>query len=189
MSDDFLGDRRKALENEFFTKQNQELLEQLQAERKAEERRAALAQASGISDEAVLDEIARLELGPETLAALSLVPLVAVAWADGQCEDRERSAVLQAAEQSGLRSGDPAYRLLESWLDARPGQELLEAWKDYVGALGRNLGDRALDALKSDLLERARHVAEAAGGFLGLGNRVSKDEQVVLDELDRAFPS
>ena len=28
---------------------------------------------------------------------------------------------------------------------------------------------------------------EATGGFLGLGNRISPDEQRVLDELDKAF--
>jgi hypothetical protein len=41
--------------------------------------------------------------------------------------------------------------------------------------------------LKQDLLGRARGVAEAAGGFLGLGKRISSAEQAVLTELEQAF--
>ena len=37
------------------------------------------------------------------------------------------------------------------------------------------------------VLDRARGVAEAAGGFLGIG-KVSAHEQKVLDELASAFP-
>ena len=40
---------------------------------------------------------------------------------------------------------------------------------------------------KGRVLDRARGVAEAAGGFLGIG-KVSPPEQKVLDELASAFP-
>ena len=40
---------------------------------------------------------------------------------------------------------------------------------------------------KGRVLDRARGVAEAAGGFLGIG-KVSAREQKVLDELASAFP-
>jgi hypothetical protein len=30
-------------------------------------------------------------------------------------------------------------------------------------------------------------VAEAAGGFMGLGNKVSSEEQAILDRLEAAF--
>jgi hypothetical protein len=46
---------------------------------------------------------------------------------------------------------------------------------------------QAKQALKQDLLGRARVVAEAAGGFLGLGTRISSAEQAVLTELEQAF--
>ena len=45
----------------------------------------------------------------------------------------------------------------------------------------------AMNDLKSDLLGRARTVAEAAGGILGLGSKVSKSEQAMLEELAHAF--
>jgi len=39
---------------------------------------------------------------PETVLALQLVPLAAVAWADGKIEPREREAVLKAAAAQGI---------------------------------------------------------------------------------------
>jgi hypothetical protein len=41
--------------------------------------------------------------------------------------------------------------------------------------------------LRDAVLRQAREVAEAAGGFLGLGSKVSASEQAVLDDLARAF--
>ncbi len=121
------------------------------------------------------------------MAALSLVPLVEVAWADGTLDAKEQSALLAAAEQAGLSKDSASYRLLEEWFRERPSPKLLAAWKAYVAGLSRTLDVHAKHALKQDLLGRARVVAEAAGGFLGLGKRISSAEQAVLTELEQAF--
>jgi hypothetical protein len=187
MSEEFLGDRRKALEEEFFAKHNRQLLQQLRQTTTAEARKEALAAVSGITDAAVLEQLAALDVSGETLAALSLVPLVEVAWADGRLDAKEQSALLAAAEQAGLGKNSPSYRLLEEWLRERPSPKLLETWKAYVAILSSTLNVQAKQALKQDLLGRARLVAEAAGGFLGLGKRISGAEQAVLTELEQAF--
>jgi hypothetical protein len=135
----------------------------------------------------VLEQLAAVDLSSETLAALSLVPLVEVAWADGRLDAKERSALLAAAERAGLSKDSASYQLLEEWFRERPSPKLLAAWKAYVAALSQTLNIRAQDALKQDLLGRARLVAEAAGGFLGLGKRISSAEQAVLTELEQAF--
>ena len=36
-------------------------------------------------------------------------------------------------------------------------------------------------------MKRARAIAEASGGFLGLGNKISTNEQRVLDAIAKAF--
>ena len=187
MSEEFLGDRRKALEEEFFAKHNRQLLQQLRQTTAARAQTEALAAASGITDAAVLDQLVALGLSSETLAALSLVPLVEVAWADGSLEAKEQSALLAAAEQTGLSKNSASYQLLEGWLRERPSPKLLETWKAYVAVLSNTLNDQAKHALKQDLLGRARSVAEAAGGFLGLGRRISSAEQAVLTELEQAL--
>jgi hypothetical protein len=186
MSDEFLGDRRKKLEEEFFARHNQQLLQQLRAST-AQEKREALAAASGITDATVLEQLAAIDLTSETVAALALVPLIEVAWADGRLDEKERSALLAAAAQSGLSKGSASYQLLEEWLEERPSPQILAAWKAYVADLSRTLDDQAKEALKRDLLGRARMVAEVAGGFLGLGNRISSAEQAMLTQLEQAF--
>jgi hypothetical protein len=60
-------------------------------------------------------------------------------------------------------------------------------WREYVSALSATLTDDARQALKSELLGRARTVAEAAGGFMGMGQKVSAAEAAVLGELEQAF--
>jgi hypothetical protein len=183
MTDSLLEDRRKALEEQFFKKQDAELLQRMREQRAEQERRQALATASGVRDEAALEAMVQADIGPETLAALGLVPLVAVAWADGKLDDDEREAVLSAARGLGLEEGGPADRLLVGWLESRPPHALLETWEAYVKALPAQVRE----ALRPDVLGRAREVAEAAGGFLGLGSKVSDDERRVLGELERAL--
>jgi hypothetical protein len=187
MSEDILGERRRALEEEFFAKHNQQLLRQFRETTAAQTKKEALAAASGITDAAVLEQLAAVDLSSETLAALSLVPLVEVAWADGRLDAKERSALLAAAEQAGLSKDSASYQLLEEWFRERPSPKLLAVWKAYVAALSQTLNTQAQEALKQDLLGRARVVAEAAGGFLGLGKRISSAEQAVLTELEQAF--
>lgn len=184
---DFLDDRRKALEEQFFAKENAKLLEKMKKKEEEAESRDDLRAASGITDENVLDHLMELNIRSETLAALSLIPLVQVAWADGKVQKQERTAILKAATEKGIAQGTPGYGLLETWLNHQPQAAFINVWKDYIQALSKNLTDDARNALKTDVLGRAREVAEAAGGFLGLGNKVSSDEQNVLDELGRAF--
>jgi hypothetical protein len=81
-----------------------------------------------------------------------------------------------------------SYQLLEQWLAEPPPPEMLIKWKAYIEALSATLSKEARQALKSTLLGRARGIADAAGGFLGIGSRVSSEEKTVLDELERSFP-
>ena len=48
-SDEFLGERRRALEEEFFRKENEKLRQRLRAQMQSEEHRASLARAIGIT--------------------------------------------------------------------------------------------------------------------------------------------
>jgi tellurite resistance protein len=187
MSKEVLGDRRKALEDSFFAKQDAKLRRELLEKETLNVRKAALSEVSGISDDAVLEHLIALDIGPDALTALTLVPLIEVAWADGNVDAHERDAILEAASSAGLGKGSPSARLLEGWLQERPAPDVLAAWKEYVSALLVTLSADAKEALKKDLLGRAHAVAEAAGGFMGLGNKVSKSEQAVLEDLESIF--
>ena len=54
-----------------------------------------------VADDAVLEKLANFGMDASTLAALSLAPLVLVAWADGEVDAKERDAVLAAAAEVG----------------------------------------------------------------------------------------
>jgi len=187
MSDHILKGRRAGLEEAFFAAENERLRQQLREADASSGRKAMLATASGIHDENVLARLVELEIGVDTLAALRLVPLILVAWADGTVSDQERLAVLRGAEAQGIAAGTPAHGMLESWLKTAPGAAMTTAWKDYVQALTTPLDPAARHAMATSMLEQARTVAQAAGGFMGFGSRISLSEQTVLGELQRAF--
>jgi tellurite resistance protein len=187
LSEDFLAGRKKGLEDAFFAEQDARLRRQLREADEAGSRRKALSSATGIADDAVLDRLTALGITGETAAALSLIPLVAVAWADGQIDERERSAALAAAERLGLSKGEAGHQLFDGWLARRPPPDLLTSWKAYIAALAPTLDQEARDALRTALLGHAQAVAEAAGGFLGIGSKISDAERSVLADLEQAF--
>ncbi|HKQ63022.1 MAG TPA: hypothetical protein VJS92_17150 [Candidatus Polarisedimenticolaceae bacterium] len=173
----------KSLEDAFFARENAKLLERLRAQATRQERHAALRQALPNADEPTLDHLIELGVRPETALAVLLVPLTAVAWADGSIDPRERDAILRAAEQHGVARESPAHALVESWLAVRPGAEIVEAWKRYVRAIWPTLTENERQAFRERAVGTARAVAEAAGGFLGLTSRVSAAERATLEEL------
>lgn len=182
-----LDDRREALEESFFKKENAELLEKLRDKRDKAERTETLRRAMALDNEGLAKQLVDLGLGAETWLAITLVPLVEVAWADREMAPAERKAVLEAAAEDGIAAGTEARDLLDTWLARRPVPALREAWKAYVAAALPVMGDAGREILREETLERARTVAKAAGGILGLGNKVSEAEENVLAELAEAF--
>jgi hypothetical protein len=180
---DSLNDRGKAIEDVFFNARDQDLIQKLKQEMAASEAREAMTLASGIDDDAVLDSLISCGITPESMASVALIPLVAVAWADNKMEDNEKEAILKAANEAGVAEGSASFQSIAAWLDNRPDASLTEAWKDYMTALNESIDPVAFNQLKALVMRRAENVAEAAGGFLGLGNKVSDAERKVIDDL------
>ena len=184
---EYLGDRRKALEESFFAKHENKLREEIRAQQQKQDGMAALAGNCGVKDAAVLEALIDAGIEPETLPALTLLPLVVVAWADGSVDPKERSAVLEAAESAGIAKGDSPYTLLDAWLAVRPPENFMDAWEAYAGELREILSEEQRATVRSDIVERARRVADAAGGVLGLGSRISRAEKEVLKRIEAAL--
>lgn len=183
---EILRDRGQSLEDEFFRREDQRLMERLSELKAVEATREALGQASGITKPAVLETLMGLGIRAETIAALSIVPLVEVAWADGALDAKERRAIV---ERAAVDRDSTAGALLEAWLDRRPDPKLLIAWTHLVQAMSEQLGPDGAARLKTGLLERARAVATATGGLFGVGSRISASEAAMLAKLEAAFPS
>ncbi|MDB4952475.1 MAG: hypothetical protein JWO36_44 [Myxococcales bacterium] len=186
MSEVTLEERGRALENQFYDKENKDKLSAMKSKLDSQRSKDELRKVSGMSDEAVLDKLVGLGLRANTIAALSLVPLIQVAWADGTIQDNERTAILQGAHGKGLEQGTDGYELLQSWLKRQPADELFQAWEAYIKALASQLNDEQKRLLKNQIVGFAKMVAAAAGGILGFG-KVSASEEKVLQRIEAAF--
>ena len=141
---------------------------------------------SGIKNEAILDKLFQLGIRAEVVAALALVPLVEVAWADGSIDERERRQILERAEKSDIAPSSTDHSLLQSWLERRPDPKLLSAWIHMVEGLCEHMTPEQVRALRSDPIERARAIASASGGLLGVGT-VSAAEADMIHQLESTF--
>ncbi len=186
MSDSILEKRGTSLEEQFFAKQDAELKRKFREERQHLVDKEALASITQIEDDELLESLLAIGMTAESLAALALYPMVAVAWSDHEIVDRERTAILKAAHESGISEGGEAYQVLESWLDEPPGDDVAEAWRGYIEALKPILPEAMMERLETAVMGRARDAAQAAGGFLGLMS-ISAAEEAKLEELGRAF--
>ena len=187
MAEDGFERRRRSLEEEFFVRQDQELVDKIRKQLEKEQPRETLKQITGISDEAVINTLVALHVDRDTLAAFALYPLVEVAWADGKVDERERQAFLTAAAEHGIAVGSPGHEALREFLKESPREEARKAWYAWAAELKGKLDPSERRQVRDALLKRARAVAEASGGFLGLGNRISAGEQRVLTAIEQAF--
>jgi hypothetical protein len=185
-SSDSFRQREMALEDAFFKERDRQLLEKLRGELSSKEERFKVGHVTGIVEEKVLDDLVKAGVRAETLAAVSLIPLVEVAWCDGSVAPEEREAVLNGAIAYGIHPDSAAYALLKRWLEEHPDPRIVTAWKEYVHELARVSPKETIAAMKSKMLDRATRVAAAAGGFLGLAT-ISKHEHAKIEELAKAW--
>ena len=185
MPEDALEQFARAIEAAFYKKDVVSFRDALAAEEA--EAAGALGRATGIDDPDLLARLAELGIRAETLAALTLIPLIETAWADGIMDGKERAAVLHGAATSGIAPDSASYRLLEIWTMERPAPEISAIWHEFIAAIAESLDERERAALRAKIIGRAWAVANAAGGFLDAAPSVSAEESAALAALDSAF--
>ncbi len=178
-SDKPLDPLRKAQEDEYFVRQNRELASKLKA-------KMAL-QSSGVQDNALREELTKAGFSSDTLSLLFLVPIVDVAWADRRMEDKEKKEILHVAEQRGVSAGSTSAKILNRWLSENPQNDI-----DYVKC--KKFVDVFLKEIEKNtpgaagwVLDAATAVANATGGVLGFGSRISAAESDALKALASKF--
>jgi tellurite resistance protein len=179
--DNAMARRGKALEEEYFHRKEKELLEKLKKRRTTEGHLKDLSEATGTASEEVLQSLHELGYTRDTVALLHLVPLVNVAWADGKVSGPEHKMILEAARLRGVEESSPAYDQLEDWLQNRPDADLFDQTLRVIGHLAEEGHE------SDDTLTQALAVASASGGILGLGNKVSSEEQALLERIAAAL--
>ena len=187
MEKGFLGDREKAMEADYFRKENERLLERLRQGAKLDDIAKALAEKLQVDNPELLGRVRALGVTPEAAPALFLTPLVQVAWAEGSVGNRERDAVLRLARQRDVQESSPTYAQLVEWLKVRPSDAVfdvgLELIKYGFAVLPLNEREERIDRL----IDACHEVAAASGTelarLLGLGDGVSRVESHMLDEF------
>jgi tellurite resistance protein len=123
------------------------------------------------------ERIRDLGFDGEAQEVFDLLPLVHVAWADGSVAKRERAAVLGLVVRRVGNEGK-AWRLMVSLLEERPSDEYLE---ESLAVLREMLGGEP-DRAKS-VVDACVGVAKAAGGFLRVFHRISKEETEIISRI------
>lgn len=171
----------RAHEEEYFHRQDQKLIEQMRDKLAREQAVADIKAETGLADEALLARLAELGVKKETIPVLHLMPLVQVAWADGEIQAGERELLMEAADSTGV-TGE-ARAALEAMLEKRPPAEFFDAAlafiRHMVAALPEGEGEKA----KENLVDLAWRVADASGGVFGLWGRVEDSEKEALRDI------
>lgn len=182
MSTDGLHDRGRALEDAYFHKKDQELVEKLRQKAAAVEAQRALGATTGLTDPDLLKELDDLGFTPETIGLLPLVPVLQMAWAEGGVTPRERDLVETLANARGIAPGSPADAQLMDWLANRPSDRLFEGAIRLVRALLAAGSDVVADLSAHDLVKYCESVASVSGGIFGLG-KITFEEREILHSL------
>jgi hypothetical protein len=181
---EFLGDRRRIQEEEYFQRREQELIAKLHQRGDQHAARKLLIERAGVADEEILRDLEALGYTPESVMLLHLVPLLQVAWAEGGVSDRERTLIVEAARARGIEAGSPADEQLARWLTTRPADEVFEKSLRLVGAILQARPEQERQDSERDLLAYSTAIASASGGILGFG-KVSADEERVLARISQ----
>ena len=177
-----LDDLRTANEEAYFRRRNAELVEALKKKMAVEKGAAEIEAETGVQDATITEQLAQLGVTSETVRVLHLVPLVEVAWADGEIHPEERALLLEAAASAGLDAG-PARAAFEEMLVARPTQGYFDTAMEFVRAMLVVMDDERATKACENLEQLAHRVADATGGVWGLWGRIDEEERAVLHRL------
>ncbi|MQA29113.1 MAG: hypothetical protein GEU82_04635 [Luteitalea sp.] len=181
-TDDQLGKRGRALEEDYFRRKDQELIEKMREKVAAERAQQALGATTGLTDPALLQELQTLGFTLDTVSLLPLVPVLQVAWAEGGVTAGERNLIRRLAEVRGIKTGTPADAQLTSWLEHRPPDAVFAGAGRLIRAMMETNADVVGDLSADDLVAYSEKVAAASGGVFGIG-RVSGEERELLASI------
>jgi len=174
--------RGKALEEAFFFRMDQELIQILGKELQRDEKMRSFAEATGIRDKKRLASLVDAGFELSTLTALIWVPLVFVAWADGNADALEKKAILEVLRSKGISEQTTSLMIAHEWFHQSPTEELWKTWEDFVVTTLARLNPQVRNELIDEIVGLCHVVAHASGGFLGIG-KISPTETDVIDRV------
>ena len=131
----------------------------------------------------------------DLLARTPFYVLAHVGGADGKVDDGEREALVRAlaAERPDSGLGAEILSFASANVTAFSNEAIIggptpvEALRQSAGILDGRLPLEEAQRVKASLIAIGEHIAQASGGILGFGSRVSGEESVALREVGRAL--
>jgi len=182
-----VSSRARSKEDEYFLRAEADLLERVRARMAKEAERRALGEYHGVQDEEVLKAFEEAGYDRETVQVLHLVPILQVAWIDGEVSAAERAEILKIAAARNVVDGTPGHAKLLSWLDAPPPPQFFERTMEIISRLLELFPEEKRVSLQSDVMTASLAVASASGGFFGFGSKVSTDEKALIERFGADF--
>ncbi|MEW4451543.1 hypothetical protein AB1L30_02550 [Bremerella sp. JC817] len=172
-----------------FVKQNEELWSRLREQIAEEQRVDELSKAIGIDDKELIQSLLDMGITARSMAALTMYPMVSVAYADGILGIEERDLIMKMAGEWNMKPGDPGFEVLNDWLSSGPTEDGLATWQKYMQAILAQMNPQQVAEMKECIMKRSRAVAMAVGDVLGrFGDRTNKAEDARLAEIEATFP-
>lgn len=142
-----------------------------------------------MDQETLVEELRYLGIDVEDHRALLVLPLVQVAWCDGDIHPKEVEALEAAALKLNTCQEGEAARMMANWQKHSPSAEYYRRGREVLLGLcirGTGPGRDIRKATIDQMLAEAKAVAAAAGGFFGL-RTMSAAERAVIAELEALF--
>ena len=177
-----LGGKKRTHEEDYFRKQDQELIDKMRRAAAAAHVREELGEKTGLHDPALLNDLEALGFAPDTVSLLPLIPLIQVAWAEGGVSRAERSQIVALARTRGIAEGSPADIQLGDWLSARPPALVFAGATRLIRAMLAAGSAETHDLTADDLVKYCEGIAAASGGVLGIG-KISAEERAALNDI------
>ena len=174
----------KGREEAYFREKEAELIEKLRRKFHEEKDRERLADEVGVHDEQILTAFEELGFTRETVIVLHLVPLVQVAWSDGEVSEDERSKIREIAALRGVMPGAPGYELLEKMLHTRLSEHAFDVCWRVIRAMFASWPEEKRRTIEVSLPAYAVEVASISGGLLGFRS-ISTEERTAVQRVAR----
>lgn len=132
--------------------------------------------------EKLLQAAESMGLNAATLELMRLLPLVYVAWSDGELQEEELGLILESAESLGI-SSDESLTLLQSWLQEKPSDAFFKKGLRLLSYVVATMDEDEAESASKDVNALCDAVARAAGGLDGHSVRVEGKEQLALRQV------
>ncbi|HKQ73850.1 MAG TPA: hypothetical protein VJ810_09000 [Blastocatellia bacterium] len=180
---DKFAEREHWLEEEYFGKKNQELIEKMRQQRARESDRQKMSEMMGVNDQEVLEALQDLGYTSETIQLLHIIPLVEVAWTEGGVADREREMIYKIAEARGVQPDSAAHELLSHWIENKPSDRFFENSLRAIRVVLDLLPEEQRQAGRKDLITYCNQIAAAvSSGIFGPG-KIQDEERALIAHI------